>query len=864
MTPTDKVLGQIAAINSLIENFPMNILDMMNGKVYTSAFEFIIDLLNACGVNTNFVIEFLLEKIYGIEARFYGGIEELYNKLSTDDINIEERNEFITTLENAMKGILMSLLSSLFTCSAIPILPNKVFDAPSVEGFTGKTDTAAFKYLSLGLAEDFVLPLQLIDPMGILETCPTSREGRCLYSVEGKDYYYKKEKVFVKQQVPKEVIVPAGTPIQIQKQKPKYANVAVGFELYNDSVIFRTDTVLDIELRAQMTVYQDGEDTPVVLDFVINPGNNESKDVAFLRPYGPYGNEKKLTIIGSITINNVKTNSFHDGKGNWVYLSKDYSYDLVRQWLEYGATSIETNVIWGEENNESELVEETVSSTTETTQLTFEEVSVAELQYVPCTYDEVKGNQISRVGSVPAVANENGADFIVCYNGLNPNELYKTKDMDAFLWYVLNKGNTSTQIEINHLMWDSRLSAGAAAFRRDDAELWNRWYESKKDTINADGLYENHEFKYNDTYLFEDSPFYPVMQLKPYLVSKNLLQIQIPSQRYFMPKYRYKVLGDREDVPKRSFNASMYQYNWDYLKNIRILHPKLLFLGLCEYLLGFTLTPSSPINVNFSKKLIDAKISSAIRSIIEADDMEVEDCYMTFSNEEFDTMLEEMLLSRYSATYYGGETKKVRTHDAESYLNSINSINSNAEIAGNTTQIKKFVNEITTTDGTEGEVKYGFETNLDKNMLKKFIWGMVTPIAMAIFRPQVLLLIYFNLKLMGLIRIDSILTQDLGTILNFLLTKIISLIKSIILWVKDKILELLLNLLFDALLPLLFKQEFILMMERIEDWINILKAAIECIPLYKFTLPKYIGSIDEVNYADIINNQNTPENTALC
>ena len=51
MAPTDKVLGQIAAISTFIENFPMSILDMMQGKTYTSIFDFMIEfrgLKNPC------------------------------------------------------------------------------------------------------------------------------------------------------------------------------------------------------------------------------------------------------------------------------------------------------------------------------------------------------------------------------------------------------------------------------------------------------------------------------------------------------------------------------------------------------------------------------------------------------------------------------------------------------------------------------------------------------------------------------------------------------------------------------------------------------------------------------------------------
>ena len=78
MAQTDKVLGTISAINTFLENFPMSILDMMHGKVYTSVFDFIVDVLAACGVDINEIISFLLEKIYGLEETITGGITNFY------------------------------------------------------------------------------------------------------------------------------------------------------------------------------------------------------------------------------------------------------------------------------------------------------------------------------------------------------------------------------------------------------------------------------------------------------------------------------------------------------------------------------------------------------------------------------------------------------------------------------------------------------------------------------------------------------------------------------------------------------------------------------------------------------------------
>ena len=188
MTSTDRVLGQLAAINTFIENFPMSILDMMHGKVYTSVFEFLIDVLNACGVDTNEIIEFLLSKIYGIEESINGGIEGFYEKIKNGEIIVEEQNEFLEALETGIKGVLMGLLSSVFTCSAIPILPNKVFDAPNPDSFNGKQNSSAFNCLTKDLFEPILIPKSAIDPMGILDINPNSEAGRLFYSTNSMIY----------------------------------------------------------------------------------------------------------------------------------------------------------------------------------------------------------------------------------------------------------------------------------------------------------------------------------------------------------------------------------------------------------------------------------------------------------------------------------------------------------------------------------------------------------------------------------------------------------------------------------------------------------------------------------------------------
>ncbi len=863
MTSTDRILGQLAAINTFIENFPMSILDMMHGKVYTSVFEFLIDVLNACGVDTNEIIEFLLSKIYGIEESINGGIEGFYEKIKNGEIIVEEQNEFLEALETGIKGVLMGLLSSVFTCSAIPILPNKVFDAPNPDSFNGKQNSSAFNCLTKDLFEPILIPKSAIDPMGILDINPNSEAGRLFYSTNSKDVYYRK--VFK----PIESAHTVTKTATVSKENTVTKVVSVEENLYDNnyeiSLVstaatdstsenenkFKLSNSVNVDLTIIVSYSPYNSKSRITWESTIPAGETETKDLWLISPVDMYGQGQR-TIIHSISINN-NGSGVDAGNKTWVYLSKN-GWD---GWTDNGIDSIS----WGDINLSTKTVEklETITGITTST-YTYEEeepITIFRMGYEVCDYEDVDENTLVRVDYVEeGEVDLDAPEFIVHYESTNPNTLYRTGDMNAFIWYVLHKGMKTPQVEYNHMMWDSRVSASKNGISRNLDIEWNNWYNSKN-TFNG-------EFKFHDSTVTDNSPIYPIIQLEPQGMSENLLRIHIPSQTYWLPKIREGNLGFNDKTPKRAFNASVYKFNWDYLNNIQIIKPKLLLVGLCESLLGFALHTASSVNVNMTKKLIEAKLSSAVKKVIEANDMEIEDCYTTFSNDEVEMMMEEMLLSRYNATTYGGETSTVRVHDTQHYIDILDKVNSTSTMGGNMTQIKKLVTEVTSDPGTEGSIDYGLQVSTDGNLLKKLLWAIIMPIVMSIFTPQVLLLIYLNFSLMGIVRIDETLGNDLGIILNLLMNKIFALVKSIIIFIKDLIIQILMEFLYKALIPLLLKFLAILLREKIIDWLLILKAALECLPLLKFQSRKIIGQIEDVNYADIINTQDTPTSSNNC
>ena len=859
MTPTDRVLGQLAAIQTFIENFPMNILDKMHGKTYTSIFDFLIDVLNACGVNTNEIIDYLLSEIYGVEASINGSIDGFYEQIKNGEIKLEEQNEFMEGLEMGIKGVLMALLSSIFTCSAIPILPNKVFDKPNPNSFNGKTNTLGYTLLSSQSFVPFIVPTSIIDPMGLLSVCPTSEDGRLFYDTQGRDVYYKKEYVETTQIIEETITATETKTVTVteyeekkvyETQVPLKFKVNVnGDEYSEDANIFILDDAVKCDISIKVNYSPYNSKTSLTWEGIIKAGQTTTDGEWICSPVDLLG---QRTIINSITING--SNGIDGGDKKWVYLSREgEGWD---KWSNNGLDSIK----WGSENTITETIETTREETvTEDKPVTTQrEVIVNVLNYVQCQYEDIIEDNLVRVDFVPEQEDVllDSPDFIVHYEGLNPNTLYKTMDMNAFIWYALHKGMKNPQVEYNHMMWDSRISAAKEGNGRKSASEWNEWYNSKKE--------DNGEFKYHDSVVTDKSPIYPIIQLEPQGMAENLLRIHIPSQTYWMPKIREGNLGLIDKSPRVASNASIYKFNWDYLTNIRILQPKLLLIGLCESLLGFTLSTISSVNINLTKKLIEAKLSSAIKSIIEANDMEVEDCYTTFSNDEVNAMMEEMLLARYNATTYGGETSTVRVHDTKKYIDMLDKVNANTSIEGNISQIKKLITEVTVDPGTEGSINYGLQVTTDGNLLKKLLWAIAMPILMSIFTPQVLLLLYINLELMGITRMDEFAGNDFTKILNLLMNKIFGLVKSILLFIKDKIVELLLKIFYKVIKEILIKYELLLLLERLNYWLTILKAALNCLPRFKFIRNKPVGYLDNVDYADIIGTQDTPEATKNC
>ena len=432
-------------------------------------------------------------------------------------------------------------------------------------------------------------------------------------------------------------------------------------------------------------------------------------------------------------------------------------------------------------------------------------------------------------------------------------DLYKSNDLNAFLWYVVNRGNNVKQIETNKMMWDSRIVSekeGNNEEKRITQSDWNDWLESKvndgifwlKDKDRYSGATSGTE---NTTV---DIPLHPILQFEP---TAGGIKISFPWQTWW-------------NNNGEGFNQSIYRFNTDYLKNIQIFNPRIIITEMIDSLLNGNLLYALNPSYSIETKVFEAKLNEIIKQALEVEDVTVDDCYFSFSNDEFNSALKNMELQKYGAKQLNSETSPAIKIDSKLGLDALNEINSMATMNEKLMSISKTVYDIAAIPAEDAAIEISDKLMLGYNekWINDVIMALVMPLARAMFTPKVMMLFLINFEIMGLIDFSNV--TSLNDVLNLIIKKMIAIIISLVRYIKDKIIQFLLKLFYEKVKPLLVEFGIDTLKEKLEDWIALLEEAISCIPLFNFNRYSVQTAIDDVNYADITQVQTIPETEKTC
>ena len=312
-------------------------------------------------------------------------------------------------------------------------------------------------------------------------------------------------------------------------------------------------------------------------------------------------------------------------------------------------------------------------------------------------------------------------------------------------------------------------------------------------------------------------------------------------------------LSNSDEIKYKSIQQNYYyrrtliEFNYDYITSLKLFDSKVVAAQLLDQLVGLL---NIHLNLSYARQLIKNETLKMVQDIVESDDTVVSDCFFTFSNTDYDAMLQKAEMNRSRLFTVNGEENSAVKIDPSTILDSLNGINQNATqqevqsiIEGSLTEISGTISD--TSYEQKGKVNFGVRMNFIENLMNH----LACVITLSVLSPKVYLLILVNLKTLG--RETNFNLQDFIAMFK-------QLIASLIRAVRDQLIQYLVKELMKLLSDLASAVAAKIAVEQAEYYIRLIKRLIDC--FRKRDKNIYDFNIDTVEHADIIQEEEQPKN----
>lgn len=445
-----------------------------------------------------------------------------------------------------------------------------------------------------------------------------------------------------------------------------------------------------------------------------------------------------------------------------------------------------------------------------------------------------------------------------------PNELYKSRDFNAFLWYVINKGNIGSPTDLQKNTWDNRNKV----YRKyENSDVIKNNFFAKVEMADKDKPkieIKNGEGNTGTTVL--DKEQYIICQYTEKGSNQaysNMLNVWINADRYYRTR---KVKIPKKDDPTQfelfAVNKTAFEFNYDYIYSLKLFDTKTLVANIMNSLLG--IGSSFSMSFSYSQKIIQKQVEQIVEQIMMQDDTQVvEDCYYKFDNTTYQQMIDEVTKS-YQGSYL--DPLSSYSTDYSDVYDALASLGSVTEKAGQSDLLKRVLQtgmEKYTTPGSDGSFSTQFNFTMGADFIMNFIKQTVVQIVLQVLSPKVAVLFAINSEIMGSTIDDSTFTEipdgvkqmingDFSSWESFL-KGFDNLVRNIVVSTKDIIVKELYKFMMEQLKPLLELLIAKLALETVKYYKElIMNLILNCIPT--FGIGRLGTELDNVNYADIENN----------
>ena len=302
-------------------------------------------------------------------------------------------------------------------------------------------------------------------------------------------------------------------------------------------------------------------------------------------------------------------------------------------------------------------------------------------------------------------------------------------------------------------------------------------------------------------------------------------------------------VGDPKELVKNLMECypglTIFEFNYDYVMSLKLFDAKVLATALLDSLINARMG----VNLGFKKEHQDATeaLKEIIKSIINTDDSEVNNCYYTFDNSKYESLLRRSEEKRARQERFGNTTRELGSFESVDEI--LKEYDANADLHEQTDILHRAITQaaVTISEGADDADRY----KLEYDFVFDLVENLVTAIVNSILSPKILLLLEVNQKIMG------------GTWEKFTMRDLIqamqTLIVSIVKEVKDLVIQELLKLVLSQLEPIIQMLGSILLREQLESSADKIMEIIRNYPSiwFKFGNRYEDTKLDTIDYADI-------------
>ena len=435
-------------------------------------------------------------------------------------------------------------------------------------------------------------------------------------------------------------------------------------------------------------------------------------------------------------------------------------------------------------------------------------------------------------------------------SAITPSMTWKSGDLDAFLWHAMNMVEPLSRDEAKYwqiLTWDDRNKKFKNFLEEQDL---SQYPEGEMEGY----LGEDAEDFWGEQVIIKRKPIFRV----DYMQRSNSLCIQLPEETYGEKKiFGFQLSDEEKGKFEYSRNRTIYDFNKDYVDNLRILYVKPVVAAVVNSAMNNRIHLSYGGTLSLEEEITKGEISKILTKIIEADDTEIDDCYFTFSNDEYDQLLHEAEMRRKGITVKKGDTNIGVVQDPEDVMAMLDQMNGTATLQEQKTIIKNSFTTIASVTGATDDVintKLNWDGDSFSTNILQLLKNILMQLLEAVLTPRVILIFLINFKFANG-ELPKTPLDFLSAFLKMLWPVIKSLVDFFVQFLFDEVLKRIKELMEIYILKIALEQ-----LEKYKD--IVLGLINNCtlnlfIPYFKKT--QMIGNIDNVIGADIVETKSEPD-----